>query len=115
MDTRQTATGIAKRTPAAGRPNILAATDGSEAAQHAGERAVGLAGFLGAKLYVLYVVDEDGAFRAGIHYGDAVRELAAFGRRATGRTLGVGGDGGCGPRGARRDGRPRSVHPLGCR
>ena len=62
------------------------ATDGSEAALHAGERAVGLAGFLGAKVYVLYVVDDDEAFRAGIHYGEAVKELAAFGRReATGR------------------------------
>ena len=68
-----------------GRPTLLVATDGSEASLHAGERAVGLAAFLGARLYALNVVDEDGAFRAGIHYGEAVRELAAFGGRATGR------------------------------
>jgi nucleotide-binding universal stress UspA family protein len=70
---------------AAGRPTVMVATDGSEAALHAGERAVGLAGFLGAKLYVLYVVDEDGAFHTGIHYGEAVRELAALGKRVTGQ------------------------------
>jgi hypothetical protein len=50
---------------AAGRPTALVATDGSEAALHAGERAVGLAGFLGAKLYVLYALDEEEAFHTG--------------------------------------------------
>ncbi len=86
MDAKQATTGVEMETVVVGRPTLLVATDGSEAALHAGERAVGLAGFLGAKLYVLYVVDEDGAFRAGIHYGEAVKELAAFGRReATGR------------------------------
>ena len=67
------------------RPRLLVATDGSEPSLHAAERAIGLAAFLGAKLYVLYVVDEDGAFRAGIHYGEAVHELAAFGGEVTGQ------------------------------
>lgn len=40
------------------RPTLLAATDGSEAALQAGERAALLAKFLGAKLFVLYVVDK---------------------------------------------------------
>lgn len=84
MKITQTTTGGTER-GGVGRPTLLVATDGSEASLHAGERAVGLAGFLGAKLYALYVVDEDGAFRAGIHYGEVVRELAAFGGRATGR------------------------------
>lgn len=88
MNVTRMRTNSAEGTPA-GRPTILAATDGSEAALHAGERAVGLAGFLGAKLYVLYVVDEDEAFRAGIHYGEAMRELAAFGRRVTSRISGL--------------------------
>jgi nucleotide-binding universal stress UspA family protein len=66
------------------RPTVLVATDGSDTSLHAGERAVGLATFLGAKLYVAYVVDEDRAFRLGIHYGEAVGELRAFGRWATG-------------------------------
>jgi nucleotide-binding universal stress UspA family protein len=46
---------------------ILLATDGSKASFHAAERAVHLAGHLGAKLYVLYAVDKDRAFHAGIH------------------------------------------------
>lgn len=91
MDATQTTTEGATRAAAVDRPMLLAATDGSEAALHAGERAVGLAGFLGAKLYVLNVVDEDGAFRAGIHYGEAYKELAAFGGRATGRIAEVAG------------------------
>jgi nucleotide-binding universal stress UspA family protein len=85
MDATQKGTKSAERAAAVGRPTLLAATDGSEASLHAGERAVGLAGFIGAKLYVLYVVDEDEAFRAGIHYGEASKELAAFDKQATGR------------------------------
>lgn len=81
-------------TPEAARPDevkndvgvsLLVATDGSEPSFYAGERAVRLAGSLGARLHVLYVVDHDGAFHAGVHYGDAVRELARAGREATGR------------------------------
>lgn len=65
-------------------PVVLAATDGSGASVRAGEHAVRLAREMGAGLVVLYVVDEDAAFRSGIHYGDAVAELARSGREATG-------------------------------
>lgn len=65
--------------------SILLATDGSEYSFYAGERAVRLAASLGSKLYVLYVVDHDAAFHDGVHYIDAVRELARDGREATGR------------------------------
>ena len=47
---------------------ILVATDGSKASFHAAERAVHLAGHLRAKLYVLYAVDKERTFHAGIHY-----------------------------------------------
>ena len=59
------------------------ATDGSKASFHAAERAVHLAGHLGAKLYVLYAVDKDRAFHAGIHYGEDLRELERAGKEAT--------------------------------
>ncbi len=51
---------------------ILLATDGSKASLHTAERAVHLAGRLGAKLYILYAIDKDRAFHAGIHYGDVL-------------------------------------------
>ncbi len=62
---------------------ILLATDGSKAAFHAAERAVHLAGHLGAKLYVLYAIDKDRAFHAGIHYGEDLQELRKAGEEAT--------------------------------
>jgi nucleotide-binding universal stress UspA family protein len=62
---------------------ILLATDGSMASFHAAERAVHLAGELGAKLFVLYAVDKDRAFHAGIHYGEDLRELRKAGEEAT--------------------------------
>src|SRR3990170_2350586 len=62
---------------------ILLATDGSKASFHAAERAVHLAGHLRAKLYVLYAVDKDRAFHAGIHYGEDLRELQKAGKEAT--------------------------------
>jgi nucleotide-binding universal stress UspA family protein len=62
---------------------ILLATDGSKASFHAAERAVHLAGHLGAKLYVLYAVDKDRAFHAGIHYGEDMQELRKAGEEAT--------------------------------
>jgi nucleotide-binding universal stress UspA family protein len=62
---------------------ILVATDGSKASFHAAERAVHLAGHLRAKLYVLYAVDKDRAFHAGIHYGEDLRELERAGKEAT--------------------------------
>jgi nucleotide-binding universal stress UspA family protein len=62
---------------------ILLATDSSKASCHAAERAVHLAGHLRAKLYVLYAVDKDRAFHAGIHYGEDLRELEKAGKEAT--------------------------------
>ena len=62
---------------------ILSATDGSIASFHAAERAVHLAGQLGAKLYVLYAVDKDRAFHGGIHYGEDLQELRKAGEEAT--------------------------------
>src|SRR5215210_3227347 len=62
---------------------ILSATDGSMASFHAAERAVHLAGQLGAKLYVLYAVDKDRAFHGGIHYGEDQQELRKAGEEAT--------------------------------
>lgn len=64
------------------QPKILIATDGSKASFHAAERAVYLAGHMGAKLYVLYAVDKDQAFHAGIHYREALRELEIAGKEA---------------------------------
>lgn len=80
-----TGTGVATGRPAEkDSPTILVTTDGSDVALHAAELAVGLAGLLGAKLHVLYALDEDRAFRTGIHYGGSVRDLAVSGWRATG-------------------------------
>jgi nucleotide-binding universal stress UspA family protein len=62
---------------------ILLATDGSQVSFYAAEQAVHLAGHLGAKLYVLYAVDKDRAFHAGIHYGEALQELRKAGEEAT--------------------------------
>ena len=64
-------------------PVVLVATDGSEVSLRAGEHAARLARTLGARLVALYVVDEDAAFHAGIHYGDAVAELVRAGHQAT--------------------------------
>jgi nucleotide-binding universal stress UspA family protein len=38
---------------------------------------------MGAKLYVLYAIDKDRAFHAGIHYGEDLRELQKDGKEAT--------------------------------
>jgi nucleotide-binding universal stress UspA family protein len=65
------------------QPKILIATDGSKASFYAAERAVYLAGHMGAKLYVLYAIDKDRTFHAGIHYGEALRELEKAGKEAT--------------------------------
>ena len=62
---------------------MLLATDGSKASFHAAEQAVHLAGHLGAKLYVLYAIDKDRAFHAGIHYGEDLQELRKAGDEAT--------------------------------
>ena len=65
--------------------SVLVATDGSEVSLRAGEYAVRLAGGLGAKLFILYVVDEHLLFHSGIHYGEFVEMLSQEGREATGK------------------------------
>ena len=64
-------------------PAVLVATDGSEVSLRAGEYAARLARGLGAKLFVLYVVDEHLTFHAGIHHGQFVEMLSEDGREAT--------------------------------
>jgi nucleotide-binding universal stress UspA family protein len=64
---------------------VLVATDGSEASLRAGEYAARLAGSLGAKLFVLYVVDEHLTFHAGVHYREFIEILTQDGREATGK------------------------------
>jgi nucleotide-binding universal stress UspA family protein len=81
--------GVLERTGTRGEPHlgpaVLVATDGSEVSQRAGEYAARLAGALGAKLFVLNVVDERLLFRSGIHYGQFVGMLSEDGRKATGK------------------------------
>ena len=76
------------------RPTLLVATDGSDASLHAGERATIMAGLFGTKLFVLYVVDPDEAFHAGIHYGEAVRESEEIGKEATAKIAALAQKGG---------------------
>ncbi len=64
---------------------ILVPTDGSKYSYRAGEHAVYLAKTIGARLYVLYVVDTDMAFRSGIHYAEDVSGMEKSGPGATGR------------------------------
>ncbi len=65
--------------------SVLVATDGSEVSLRAGEYAARLAGGLGAKLFILYVVDEHLLFHSGIHYGEFFEMLSQEGREATGK------------------------------
>jgi nucleotide-binding universal stress UspA family protein len=65
--------------------SVLVATDGSDVSLRAGEYAVRLAGGSGAKLFILYVVDEHLLFHSGIHYGEFVEMLSQEGREATGK------------------------------
>jgi nucleotide-binding universal stress UspA family protein len=64
---------------------VLVATDGSEVSLRAGEYAARLASSLGAKLFALYVVDEQLTLHAGIHYAQFVEMLSEDGREATGK------------------------------
>jgi len=57
-------------------PAVLVATDGSEVSLRAAEYAARLAGGLGARLFALYVVDEDLALPSGVHYADFVERLS---------------------------------------
>jgi hypothetical protein len=71
-------------------PTLLVATDGSEVSLRAAEYAAHLAGGLGAKLFALYVVDEDLAFCSGVHYADFVERLSREG--AGGERRGAGAE-----------------------
>lgn len=62
---------------------ILVGTDGSACSVRAASHAVYLARELGARLYALNSVNVERAFRAGIHFAGAVRELERAGRDAT--------------------------------
>jgi nucleotide-binding universal stress UspA family protein len=66
-------------------PAVLVATDGSEVSLRAGGYAARLTGGLGAKLFILYVVDEHLLFHTGIHYGEFIEKLTQDGREATGK------------------------------
>jgi nucleotide-binding universal stress UspA family protein len=70
---------------AQGGPAVLVATDGSEVSLRAGEYAARLASSLGAKLFALYVVDEQLILHSGIHYAQFVEMLSEDGREATGK------------------------------
>lgn len=76
------ATGVSRGTLR--RPKLLVATDGSGAALWAGEYGVRLAKRLGAKLYVLNVVDTHFTFPGAAYYGRVVTVPAMTGREATG-------------------------------
>ena len=65
--------------------SVLVATDGSEVSLRAGKYAVRLADGLGAKLFILYVVDEHLLFHSAIHYAEFVEMLSEEGREATGK------------------------------
>jgi len=90
----ETAEGVAKEAPVEETryAKILVATDGSARARRAGEHAVYLAKNLGARIYALYVVDVERAFRTGAHYAAFARELDLCGREAVGEisTLAAG-------------------------
>jgi nucleotide-binding universal stress UspA family protein len=82
--TRVLARRAAKRDGVQEGPAVLVATDGSEVSLRAGEHAARLAEGLEAKLFALYVVDEQLAFHGGIHYAELVERLSQDGREATG-------------------------------
>ena len=64
---------------------ILIPTDGSEPAWDAARQAVYLAKQCGSELHVLYVVEGVKAFKTGIHYQEAAREMSRDGERAVKR------------------------------
>lgn len=64
---------------------ILVPTDGSDYSCLAAEHAAYLARSLGAKIYILNVVNVDLAFRSGIHYAAGMTELQQSGNEATAR------------------------------
>ena len=64
---------------------ILVPTDGSDYSCFAAEHAAYLARSLGAKIYILNVINVDLAFRSGIHYAEGMTELRQAGNEATAR------------------------------
>ncbi len=66
-------------------PAVLVATDGSEVSLRAGEYAAQLASSIGAKVFVVFVIDEHLLFHAGVHYAEFVEMLSQDGREATGK------------------------------
>jgi|AGTN01.3.fsa_nt_gi Universal stress protein UspA and related nucleotide-binding proteins len=64
---------------------IMVPTDGSEYSYRAAEHAVYLARLAGARVYVLYVIDTDLAFRSGIHYAEDVSGMEGSARNITGK------------------------------
>lgn len=62
---------------------ILVPTDGSEYSYNAGEHAAYLAKNLGSRIYILNVINDDSAFRTGIHYSEGMHELEQHGYEAT--------------------------------
>ncbi len=86
--------------------NLLLATDGSQEARHATAHALYLARALGAKLYVLNVVDTHRTQAMGIHYKDAIQELRAEGEKAVGEVLQIATDLGVGAEGILAEGNP---------
>lgn len=62
---------------------ILVPTDGSAYSYKASGHAVYLARELGATVYALYVVNDNMAFHAGIHYSEGLTELEKAGFLAT--------------------------------
>ena len=82
-----TATGAATNLRAPEYRRILVGTDGSACSARAASHAIYLAQSLGARLYVLYAVNVERAFHAGIHFGEAVAELEEFGKNAVGAVM----------------------------
>ena len=82
MDQEGRAAAETTGTPGAYR-RILVGTDGSECSANAAAHAVYLASELGARLYAVYSVNVERAFHAGVHFGEAMKELERSGKEAT--------------------------------
>ena len=62
--------------------NILIPTDGSEVAWEAAKHAIYLAKQCGSKLHAIYVIEGGKAFKSGIHYRDAFKDMFSEGNKA---------------------------------
>ena len=88
---------------------ILVPTDGSECSCDAAKNAVYLAKELGARVFVLNVIDAPLAFHAGIHYAESKAEMEKSGRAATGKIKKLCGDNGVECEELILEGRPQEV------